>query len=97
MSWKNSKGNIKWRIVHEFKTPSEKIIGDFYPLPYINDIFDWIRSARYISVFDLATGFHHTKIDLKDSQKIVFSTRRGHYEFDRVPFRLKNSQKTLKY
>ena len=59
--------------------------------PNINDILDSLGSARYFSVFDLATGFHYIKMNPKDSYKTAFSTPHGHYEFDRIPFGLKTA------
>ena len=79
----------------DFRKLNQKRIGDSYPLPNINDILDSLGSARYFSVFDLATGFHYIKIDLKDSYKTAFSTPNGHYEFDRMPFSLKSSPATF--
>ena len=90
-----SKGKMKWRMVLDFRKLEEKKIGDSYPLPNINNILHSLRSARYFSVFDLATGFHHIKLDPKDSHKTSFSTLYGHYEFDRMPFGLKIAPATF--
>ena len=43
-------------------------------------------SAQYFSVFDLASGFHQTKMSSEDFHKTAFSISYGHYEFDRMPF-----------
>ena len=82
-------------MVLDFRKLNEKTIGDSYPLPIINDILDSLGSARYISVFNLATGFHHIKMDPKDSHKTAFPTHHGHYEFDRMPFGLKTASATF--
>ena len=60
----DSKGNIKWRMILDFRKFNEKTIGDSYPVPNINDILDSLESARYFPVFDLATGFHYIKMDI---------------------------------
>ena len=91
----DSKGKIKWRMVLDFRKLNEKTIGDSYPLPSINDILDSLESTRYFLIFDLATGFHHIKMDPKDSYKTAFSTPHGHYEFDRMPFGLKTAPATF--
>ena len=82
-------------MVLDFRKLNEKTIGDSYPLPNINDILDSLGSAKYFSVFDLATGFHHIKMDTKDSHKNAFSTPHGHYEFDRISFGLKTAPATF--
>ena len=43
----------------------------------------------------LATGFHLIPMDPKDSHKTACSTPFGHYEFDRMPFELKNAPATF--
>ena len=78
-------------MVLDFRKLNEKTIGDLYPLLNINDILDSLGSAKYFSVFDLATGFHHIKMDPKDSYKTAFSTHHRHYEFDRMPSGLKTA------
>ena len=62
----DSKVKIKWQMVLDFRKLNEKTIGDSYPITDINDILDSLGSARYFSVFDLATGFQHIKMDPED-------------------------------
>ena len=78
-------------MVLDFRKPNKKTVGDSYPLPNIIDILDQLGSAQYFSVFDLALGFQQIKTSPEDSRKTAFSTPYGHYEFDRMPFSLKNS------
>lgn len=91
----DSHGNKKWRMVIDYRNLNEKSIGDAYPLPQINEILDQLGSAKYFSVFDLASGFHQIKVDPKDKHKTAFSTPFGHYEFNRMPFGLKNAPATF--
>ena len=53
-------------------------------------ILHQLENARHSSVIDLATGFYHILMDLEDSHKRVISIPFGHYQFDRMPFGLKN-------
>lgn len=82
-------------MVLDFRTLNEKTIGDAYPLPNIADILDQLGSAKYFSIFDLASGFHQIKMHPDDSHKTAFSTPHGHCEFDRMPFGLKNAPATF--
>ena len=84
-----------WYLVLYFRKLNEKTIGDSYPLPNIIDILDQLRSAQYFSVFNLASGRHQIKMSPEDSHKTAFSTPYGHYEFDRMPFGLKNAPATF--
>ena len=59
-------------MVLDFRKLNEKSIVDSYPLPNINDILVFLGSAKYFSVFDLATAFHHIKMNPKDSHKPNF-------------------------
>ncbi|KMQ85713.1 hypothetical protein RF55_15566, partial [Lasius niger] len=91
----DSKGNKRWRMVLDFRALNDKTIGDAYPLPNIVDILDQLGGAQYFSVCDLASGFHQIKMDPADGHKTAFTTPFGHYEFDRMPFGLKNAPATF--
>lgn len=91
----DSKGNKRWRMVIDYRALNERTVGDAYPLPNITEILDQLGSAKYFSVFDLASGFHQIQMSEKDAPKTAFSTPYGHYEFQRMPFGLKNAPATF--
>ena len=73
---KNKIKNGSWFSKIKWKT-----IGDSYPLLNINDILDSLELAKYFSVFDLATGFHHIKMDPEDSHKTAFRYPRSNMSY----------------
>jgi len=61
---------------------------DIYPLPRMDDIFDRVTGAKFISTLDCLQGYHQIKM-AKDSQpKTAFVTSDGKYEWTRMPFGL---------
>ena len=56
---------------------------------------DQLGRARYFSAFDLASGFHQISMAEQDKEKTAFSTPRGHFEYNRMPFGLKNAPATF--
>ena len=58
-------------------------------------ILDSLGSAKYFQVFDLLAGFHHIKMNPKDSHKTTIATPHGYFEFHRMPFGLKPTPATF--
>lgn len=43
-----------------------------YPLPMIDDLFNQLQSAKYVSNIDLLSGYHQLKIREVDITKTTF-------------------------
>lgn len=91
----DASGKVKWRLVIDYRRLNDRIIEDKYPLPNINDILDRLGRAQYFTTIDLASGYHQLEMHPKDVEKTAFTTERGHYEFLRMPFGLKNAPSTF--
>jgi len=75
----------------DFRKLNELIIGDLFPLPNIIDSLDQLGNAKYFSTLDLASGYHRIPMSEEYKNKTAFSTSHGHYEFNRMPFGLRNA------
>lgn len=70
-------------------------IGDSFPLPNITDILDQLGNSKYLTTLDLASRYHQIPMVNKDKEKTAFFTSHGHFEFNRMPFGLKNALATF--
>lgn len=51
-------GEIKYRLVVDFRKLNEMTISDTYPLPIIADILESLGHSKYYSKIDLKSGFY---------------------------------------
>ena len=91
----DASGQRKFRVVVDFTTLNEKVIGDAYPLPNITEILDHLGKGQYFSVFGLVSGFHQVETHPEDRNKTAFSTPKGHFEYMRMPMGIKNAPATF--
>lgn len=95
---------IKHRVVVDYRQLNNVTIGDAYPVLDLSDILSQVGNAAYFSVLDLASGFHQILIDPRDRYLTAFSTGTSshpnpclgnQFEFNRMPFGLKNAPATF--
>lgn len=91
----SSNGEIKYRIVVDFRRLNDITVGQSFRIPRVEEILDQLGNAKYFSTLDLASGYHQIKVHPRDRHKTAFSTSTGHYEFYRLPFGLKTAPSTF--
>jgi hypothetical protein len=62
-----------------------------YPIPNRKDFVNRLSEALVFSKFDMKSGFWQIQIDDRDRYKTAFTTPFGHYEWNVMPFGLKNA------
>lgn len=58
----DASGEVKSRVVIDFRKQHEWTAGDAYPLPNIIDIFDQLGKAKYFSSVELASRYHQIQL-----------------------------------
>src|SRR5699024_8807981 len=61
--------------------------------PTVYDDLHNFKEANFFSTLDMLSGYYHVDIKQEDRFKTAFVTHFGKYEFNRVPFVLKNAPK----
>jgi hypothetical protein len=79
------------RLVINYKPLNTALKWIRYLIPNKKDLFSRVHNASVFSKFDMKSGFWQTQIDEKDKYKTAFTVHFGHYEWNVMPFGLKNA------
>ena len=85
------KKNGEYRFAIDYRKLNSITKTMNYPLPTFQDVTDLLGKAKLFSVMDMKSGFWQLQIDEESKEKTAFICHSGLYEFNRVPFGLKNS------
>jgi len=61
---------------------------DAFPVPDIQDALDHLRGARWFATIDLLSGYWQLGMSDRAKERSAFCTRRGLFQFTRMPFGL---------
>ena len=72
-------------------------IKNHYPLPLINELIDYLCTAKIFTKIDLCRAYNLVCIAPGEEWKTAFHTRYGHYEFQVMPFSLCNAPASFQH
>jgi len=61
---------------------------DAFPVPDIQDALDHLRDSKYLTTFDLLSGYWQSGMTERAKERSAFCTRRVLFQFKRMPFGL---------
>ncbi|KII74577.1 Transposon Ty3-G Gag-Pol polyprotein [Thelohanellus kitauei] len=83
------------RLCVDYRSLNNLTASDAYPIPRIDETLDRLHGVKWFSSFDLSCGYWQIPIIEADKSKTAFSTPLGFFEFNVMPFGLKNAAATF--
>jgi hypothetical protein len=88
---KSLDGKPKFRFCVDFRALNAVTKFDPYPLPRLEDSTASLCGSKYFTVLDCYSGFWQLNISKKCKELTGFTVPSGHYEFNRLLFRLSST------
>ena len=89
---KSGNGVPKYRFCVDFWALNAVTKYDSDPLPRYEETMSTLSGSKYFSVLDCYSGFWQINMHESHREKTAFSVPSlGHYQFNRLPYRLSNS------
>src|ERR1700742_794266 len=86
-------GNYRFCI--DYRKLNNATKTDAYPLPRIDELLEKFRKGNWFTSLDLAAGYHQVEMEEEDKEKTAFICSQGLYEYNVMPFGLKNAPGTF--
>ena len=85
------KKNGQVRMCADYRKLNQKVVGDSFPLPRIDESLESLAGAKYYSTVDLKSAYTQVEVDERDIHKTAITTPFGLYEHLFMPFGIKTS------
>lgn len=80
---------LDYRLLNEVTKP------DAFPIPRIDDTLDALEGNAFFSALDMESGYWQVEVDERDKEKTAFICHQGLFEFNVMPFGLRNAPATF--
>ena len=83
------------RLCVDYRGFNKVIVKNRYPLPFISEILDRAKGAKFFTKIDIKDAYYRIRIREGDEWKTAFRTRYGLFEYLVMPFGLTNALATF--
>jgi hypothetical protein len=83
------------RVCVDFRKLNNVTIKDAYPIPIIDNLFDYLATALYFTTLDLASGYYQVMMDSNSQEYTAFACDFGFFEYRVMPMGLTNACATF--
>jgi len=80
-----------YRFCIDYRRLNDVTKKDAFPVPDVKDALDSLRGAKYFATIDLLSGYWQLGMTDRAKERSAFCTRRGLFQFTRMPFGLSNA------
>jgi len=84
-----------YRFCIDYRKVNAVSVKDAYPVPDIRDALDNLRGAKCFATIDLLSGYWQIGMTERAKERSAFCTRRGLFQFLRMPFGLTGAPATF--
>lgn len=90
---KKKDGSVRFCV--DYRALNAITVKDVYPLPRVDETLEALCGSRRFTSLDLHAGYWQLAVAPDDKVKTAFTTRRGLFQFTRMPFGLCNAPSTF--
>ena len=85
----------KWRFCLDCRYINDLTEDQYFPIPRVDEVMDSLSGMEVFSVVDMTAGYHQVPLEGKTSEMCAFSTRKGHFQYTKLPMGLRGSGMTF--